>query len=108
MGKFIGCSTYPECTHTEPLLERLGIACPVCGEAHGGEIVVRRSKRGRTFFGCSRFPDCSYTSWKKPLPQRCVKCGGLVVQNSRTNGVCTLCGTIQPIETHPETASEPA
>jgi DNA topoisomerase-1 len=108
MGKFIGCSTYPSCTHTEPFLERMGIACPTCGKEHGGEIVVRRSKRGRTFYGCNRFPNCDFTSWKKPLQQPCIKCGGLVVQQNRTSGVCTLCGTVQNIEHQHEPATEPA
>ena len=67
-GKFIGCSDYPNCRHTEPFLERLGIACPLCGTEHGGEIIERRSKRGRVFYGCSRYPDCEFTSWKRPLP----------------------------------------
>jgi DNA topoisomerase-1 len=108
MGKFIGCSTYPECTHTEPWLERMGIQCPTCGIQHGGEIVVRRSKRGRVFYGCSRFPQCDFTSWKKPLHQPCVKCGNLVVQQNRNSGICTVCGTVQPIEHHAESTTEPA
>ncbi len=108
MGKFIGCSTYPECTHTEPWLERMGIPCPTCGTAHAGELVVRRSKRGRVFYGCSRFPNCDFTSWKKPLQQPCIKCGGLVVQQNRNSGVCTICGTVQSIEPLHEPATETA
>jgi len=65
-GKFIGCSNYPECKYTEPFLERTGLTCPICGEVHGGEIVIRKTKRGRTFYGCSRYPDCSYSAWKLP------------------------------------------
>jgi len=65
-GKFIGCSNYPDCRHTEPYLETTGITCPLCGEAHHGEVVVRKTKRGRTFYGCSRYPDCDYSSWQMP------------------------------------------
>ena len=65
-GKFIGCSSYPDCKHTERYLERLGFICPQCGEERQGEIVERRSRKGRTFFGCSRYPDCDYTVWKLP------------------------------------------
>ncbi|NOK85748.1 MAG: DNA topoisomerase IA [Chloroflexi bacterium AL-W] len=65
-GKFIGCSNYPDCKHTEPYLELTGIACPTCGDTHNGEIVVRKTKRGRTFYGCSRYPDCDYSAWKLP------------------------------------------
>ena len=65
-GKFIGCTNYPDCKHTEPYLEFTGVVCPQCGEEHGGELVVRKTKRGRTFFGCSRYPDCDYSAWKLP------------------------------------------
>jgi DNA topoisomerase-1 len=65
-GKFIGCSNYPDCTHTEPYIELTGIICPKCGVAHGGEIVERKTKRGRTFFGCSRYPECDFAAWKLP------------------------------------------
>lgn len=65
-GKFIGCANYPECKHTEPHLEKVGIDCPTCGEEHHGEIVARKTRRGRTFFGCSRYPDCDYSAWKLP------------------------------------------
>lgn len=65
-GKFIGCSNYPECKHTEPHLEYTGVTCPECGEEHGGELVVRKTRRGRTFYGCSRYPECEYSTWKLP------------------------------------------
>lgn len=65
-GKFIGCSNYPECRHTEQYLEYIGVPCPVCGEEHGGEVVELKSRRGRTFYGCSRYPDCDYRSWNRP------------------------------------------
>lgn len=65
-GKFIGCTNYPECRHTEQFLERTGLLCPVCGEEHSGEIVERRTRKGRKFYGCSRYPDCDYSEWKLP------------------------------------------
>ena len=107
-GKFIGCSTFPECAHTEPFLERMGIPCPTCGKEHGGELVVRRSKRGRTFYGCARYPDCDFTSWKRPLATPCVHCGGLLVEQNRTMAVCTQCGQTQPLEQPAEPKVEPA
>ena len=90
-GKFIGCSDYPTCRHTEPFLERLGVSCPLCGKEHGGELIERRSKRGRVFFGCSRYPECEFTSWKRPLAQPCPNCGGLLVEASKTKAECTVC-----------------
>ncbi|MBK9122296.1 MAG: type I DNA topoisomerase [Chloroflexi bacterium] len=65
-GKFIGCSRYPDCKHTEPYIERTGVTCPQCGLEHGGELIQRKAKSGRTFYGCSRYPDCNYTAWRLP------------------------------------------
>ncbi|WP_456341617.1 type I DNA topoisomerase [Thermovibrio sp.] len=59
-GRFIACSNYPECKYTEPLT--FG-KCPKCGQ---GDIVERRSKKGKLFYGCSRYPDCDYVSSKPP------------------------------------------
>lgn len=107
-GKFIGCANYPECRYTEPWLERLGIPCPVCGEEHGGEIVERRSRRGRVFFGCSRYPDCDFTSWKRPLAQPCPNCGGLLVEQNRTTAQCTNCERTYRLDEVTEVTAEPA
>lgn len=66
-GKFIGCSNYPECRHTEQYIEFAGVTCPQCGEQHGGELVVKKTKKGnRTFYGCNRYPECDYSAWKLP------------------------------------------
>lgn len=107
-GKFIGCSDYPTCRHTEPFLERMGIACPVCSETHNGELVIRRSRRGRTFYGCSRYPDCDFTSWKRPLPQPCPNCGGLLVEQSRTTSQCLRCNNTYQLDELPQVTVEPA
>jgi DNA topoisomerase I len=65
-GKFIGCSNYPECRYTEQFVEYAGVTCPQCGEEHSGELVVKKTKRGRRFYGCVRYPDCDYSTWKLP------------------------------------------
>lgn len=65
-GKFVGCSNYPECRHTEQYIEYAGVTCPQCGGEHGGELVVKKTKKGRTFYGCSRYPDCDYSAWRLP------------------------------------------
>lgn len=62
-GKFYSCSDFPKCKYARPHIERIGMACPECRE---GEIVIRRSKRGRTFYGCSDFPKCKWASWDDP------------------------------------------
>jgi DNA topoisomerase-1 len=80
-GKFISCSNFPECRYTEPYLEKIGVTCPTCGE---GDVVRRKTRKGRTFYGCSRYPDCDFTSWKQPVSEPCPNCGGtLVIANKR-------------------------
>ncbi|MGB9617536.1 MAG: type I DNA topoisomerase, partial [Desulfomonilaceae bacterium] len=59
-GSFLACSRYPECKVTKPL--GIGVACPKCAK---GELVRRRSKKGRFFYGCSRYPDCDYIQWNR-------------------------------------------
>ena len=61
-GKFISCSLFPECKHTEKFLDKVGIKCPDCKE---GDVIVKKAKRGN-FYGCSRYPDCKFASWKLP------------------------------------------
>lgn len=64
-GKFISCSLFPECKHTEKFLDKVGVKCPDCKE---GDVIVKKAKRGN-FFGCSRYPECKYASWKKPVAE---------------------------------------
>ena len=86
-GKFISCSGFPSCRYTEPLLEKIGVACP----KDGGEIVERKTRKGRVFYGCINYPACDFTSWRKPLPQPCPRCGGLLVIASKREAQCTQC-----------------
>ncbi|KKT22472.1 MAG: topoisomerase protein [Parcubacteria group bacterium GW2011_GWB1_43_8b] len=65
-GKFMACPGFPECKNTKNIkqeTEKIDMKCPTCNE---GDIVVRRTKKGRTFYGCSRYPECDYASWKNP------------------------------------------
>ncbi len=86
-GKFISCSNFPKCRYTEPWLEKIGVACP----KDGGELVERKTRRGRTFYGCINYPNCDFTSWKRPLPQPCPKCGGLLVIANKREAQCVNC-----------------
>ena len=86
-GKFISCSGFPECRHTEPLLEKIGVTCP----KDGGDIVSRKTRKGRIFFGCANYPTCDFTSWKRPLAQPCPKCGGMLVVANKREAQCMAC-----------------
>lgn len=75
-GKFLACPNYPECKNTKPLLNTIGVPCSDCKD---GEIVERRTKKGRLFYGCSNYPDCEFSSWYRPVDQKCPHCGRLLV-----------------------------
>jgi DNA topoisomerase-1 len=60
-GKFIACSTFPKCKYTRQFLNKIGIPCPRCGS----DMVIKKSKRGKTFYGCSNYPKCDFAAWKK-------------------------------------------
>ena len=70
-GRFIACSGYPACRYTKQ--PTLGVPCPQPG--CDGEIVARKSKKGRTFYGCNRYPKCDFTAWHKPVAEKCPACG---------------------------------
>lgn len=102
-GKFISCSGFPECRHTEAWLEKIGVTCP----KDGGEIVSRKTRKGRIFFGCANYPNCDFTSWKRPLAQPCPKCGGLLVIANKREAQCTVCEETFLLENIiPETVQE--
>jgi DNA topoisomerase-1 len=62
-GEFLACSRYPDCKGTKPYVIKTGITCPKCTE---GEVIERKTKKGRRFWGCSLYPECDYASWQKP------------------------------------------
>ena len=70
-GEFTACGNYPTCKYVKQ--KTIGMKCPTCGE---GEVIERRSKRGKTFYGCNRYPDCAFVAWAKPLSEHCPRCGG--------------------------------
>jgi DNA topoisomerase-1 len=81
-GKFVACSGYPECKTTKPVT--LGIPCPQPGCT--GELVERRSRRGRTFYGCGAYPTCKFVVWQRPVAEACPTCGAPFVTERMTRG----------------------
>jgi len=86
-GSFLACSGYPECRNIKPILKPTGIKCPQCG----GDIVERKSKRGKIFFSCSNYPKCKFALWNKPLQEKCPKCGGIMVEKRTKKEAKKLC-----------------
>ncbi len=93
-GKFISCSGFPDCRYTEAWLEKIGVKCP----KDQGEIVQRKTRKGRLFYGCANYPNCDFTSWKLPLPRPCPECGGLLVVADKRNAQCTQCEERFPLD----------
>ncbi len=87
-GEFIACSSYPKCRYIK--MKETGVACPECGK---GQIVERRSKRGKVFFGCDRYPDCAFVLWNRPIARPCPQCHHpyLVEKASRRDGRRLVC-----------------
>jgi DNA topoisomerase-1 len=93
-GRFIGCSDFPKCRYTEQILNKTGVVCPV----GGGEIVERRTRKGRVWYSCSRYPECEWTSWKKPLPETVESCDGIIIQSTKDTTECVSCGLKELVE----------
>lgn len=97
-GPFLACSAYPACKNTRSLkakattkAEPTGVKCPEKG--CDGELVVRRSRRGKLFYGCTRYPNCTFAIWDKPVPQSCPECGApfLVERTTQKDGLHLRC-----------------
>ena len=88
-GKFVACSGYPECKYI-PKVERevtVICECPKCG----GNIIAKKTRKGKEFYGCSNYPKCTYASWNKPTGEVCPKCGELLVEDKKGNISCPSC-----------------
>jgi DNA topoisomerase I len=106
-GEFVACSNYPTCKHVKQ--KTIGVKCPNCSE---GEVVERRSKRGKTFFGCNRYPECDFVAWGKPIPEKCPECGGsYLIEKFPKSGPVAQCPNAEckfkkPLEVVAEVPSE--
>ncbi len=100
-SRFIACSNYPKCKHTEPF--STGVKCP--REGCNGELVEKSSKRGKIFYACNQYPNCDYAIWDWPVDTPCPECGAkhLVRKNTKAKGphlACPEkgCNFMQPLE----------
>ncbi len=79
-GKFIACSNYPECKYIKQKEKKEDVIvmnCPHCD----GNIIERKTKRGKVFYGCSNYPKCKFASWDKPITEKCPSCGDVLVEH---------------------------
>ena len=92
-GKFLACPGFPECRNTKPYLEKIGVKCPKCG----GEVLLKKTRKGRIYYGCEHNPDCDFMTWQKPSNIRCPKCGGYMLEKgSRLVCADKECGYVMP------------
>jgi DNA topoisomerase-1 len=91
-GKFIGCSSYPKCKHIESLEQptNTGVTCPQCNK---GEILTRKSRRGKVFYSCSEYPGCDYALWNEPINEACPDCSWpiLTIKTTKSRGKEKVC-----------------
>ncbi|MGI8422820.1 MAG: type I DNA topoisomerase [Chloroflexota bacterium] len=89
-GKFLACSGFPDCRSTRTIVVRIGVMCPKCG----GDVIEKKTRKGRTFYGCMAYPTCDFASWQRPVAERCTVEGGLQVLQAGGRIACTICGRI--------------
>lgn len=87
-GKFMACKNYPDCKNTKPLVNKVGVKCPKCKE---GDIILRKSKKGKAFYGCSNYPECDFISWYKPTGETCKECGSYMIEKRTKNETKEVC-----------------
>lgn len=87
-GKFYACSRFPKCRNTKAIVKKVGVVCPKCGK---GDVVEKKSRRGRKFYGCDRYPDCDFVSWDKPVARKCPNCSHFLVEKRSKKGPYLLC-----------------
>ena len=98
-GKFLACSNYPECRNTKPV--KIGVKCPE--EGCEGELIEKRTRKGKLFFGCDQYPKCRFAAWDRPRQEPCPICEYpiMLVKSSSGTGLtlrCPSCKTIKEIE----------
>jgi DNA topoisomerase-1 len=81
-GRFLACSNYPECKTTRSL--GTGVTCP--RPECGGQLLEKRTKKGRVFYSCGHYPKCDYALWERPLPKPCPQCHAPFVVEKVTRG----------------------
>ena len=81
-GEFLACTGYPECKNTKAIVKKIDVKCPKCGI---GDIVARKSRRGKLFYGCSEYPECDQVFWYKPTNKKCPLCGSLLLHHKLKN-----------------------
>lgn len=94
-GRFMACSNYPECKTTKNIQKTLGIKCTSCGV---GDMVEKKTKRGKPFYACNRYPDCQHAVWSKPTGELCPECHQLLIFAAKNKVKCEACHYSKTVE----------
>lgn len=93
-GKFLACPGFPECRNTKTYFEKTGVTCPKCG----GDIVVKKTQKGRRYYGCTNYPECDFMTWQLPSNKKCPDCGGVLVhKGSKLVCLDEKCGYVETV-----------
>lgn len=89
-GKFLACPGFPECRNARPYFEEAGVACPLCD----GQVMIKKTKKGRRYYGCGNAPECEFMSWGRPTGDKCPNCNEPLIEKSgkTPRAVCNKCG----------------
>lgn len=81
-GKFLACTNFPNCRNTKKIAKETKGKCPICG----GKILVKTSKKKRTYYGCENNPTCEFMTWDLPVSDICPKCGNTLFKKKGKKG----------------------
>ena len=93
-GRFYACTGFPDCKHTESIIKdnpgaqaiKIDIICPKCKK---GQVVAKKTRRGKIFYGCDDYPKCDFAAWDKPINEFCPTCGLILVETKSKKVKCS-------------------
>ena len=93
-GRFYACTGFPECKHTESIIKdgassqliKIDILCPKCKT---GQIVAKKTRKGKIFYGCDNYPKCDSAFWDKPINEFCPTCNSILVETKAKKIKCS-------------------
>jgi DNA topoisomerase-1 len=86
-GEYLKCDS-EDCGATRSFEEKTGVTCPKCNK---GQIVAKKSKRGKIFYACNQYPACDQAFWNKPINVPCPQCNMLLTEKVLKKGTFQAC-----------------
>lgn len=98
-GDYLACSK-EGCTEQRPIIKATGVMCP--RPDCGGQIVEKKSRRGKMFYGCSHYSakGCTTAYWYPPLlsggvagTTMCPQCSTMLIYKKLKRGDQVACSS---------------